>query len=888
MQETQKSHESDQVNERIFMVQDCVQSKAVSLARAEWLVNNLIKGGERGLAAITARYRELMRSGQFEMAAALKRTLPAVCFHASKGTARTYMGITQLSGCVVFDIDKIWKQVAALKGVLSESEKQEVLRRAKAALAALRCALLVRTTVSGEGLQCVVPVEGLTRENWGDCWSQLRDYLHSELEKGCGCAVKCDEACKDIPRASYLSHDPEAYYNPAAEAFTPLLSAESGCVNGAELQKLASWQGLPAGAPALQGMSSQSNNGFYAHCEDLIGRGLLTHEALKSVVISDALRGHYEYVKRKKSELLRGDRHRVTYDILIELRHHEDIKAWGEDVSMKSLLLFTLMRPDLALDFTDQELLNQIACALAAPTREPRAGKTEPANFSTSATSPACTLPVLLDRKLIRALPPVLRDLLLTLNPHLKKGGKSGKRGAKTQNPVFWHKVDMQFLSFWGVASALTPGVIIRHDLGNQEVHTNVCILIIAPPASGKGEVERICKLGKPFWNEVLHSSRQAHKASKAEALRWQAAHTASTQKERQLFADKDDDTLTPPEITPVKHLLQGGRITAAGLIKVLNDNGGDGTLYFTSELEDLTGSLRSQFGDFQAQLRQLFEHEPLRKTTATDGTLSVEESHFSLLATGTPNQLRAFTRGDTAENGLLSRIAAYLFEETSIQQAHVPNRSESSTTDVINAFSTRLCQYARSNEDTVLCVEPTPKQWLALTKWREDYETQFAGDPLLKAQVRRFFSLILRLLALLTYLEHAERNDGEASASTDVVVSPAKQGADLVPSQALLNAVLVIGDRLWQHTLDAAQKATGSIIACALTDTDKATDALTELPDDFTTAQLMEQVKKVAPAIKDASVKYIPYRLKEKGLIESTGRGKWRKAETTASSNAA
>jgi len=77
---------------------------------------------------------------------------------------------------------------------------------------------LIFVSPRGEGLKVCIAIEGATRENRLRYFTALREYFLNTYQ------LKIDEACKDVSRACFLCHDPEAYFSDGSIDSEKLLS----------------------------------------------------------------------------------------------------------------------------------------------------------------------------------------------------------------------------------------------------------------------------------------------------------------------------------------------------------------------------------------------------------------------------------------------------------------------------------------------------------------------------------------------------------------------------------------------------------------------------------------------------------------------------------------
>jgi hypothetical protein len=168
--------------------------------------------------AKTMAHRAAVESGEMGVADACKRDLrsftPAARFPRERKKAD--IRPEEYTGLAPLDFDHI--------------PTEEVLLRVYDALRRDEHVAMAYRTVSGHGLRAIVRIDMTVPVELADACSpdELReamqalyaDYyrflmeVYSELT-----ALKLDGACKDASRLSFLSHDPEVYFNPEAQAY---------------------------------------------------------------------------------------------------------------------------------------------------------------------------------------------------------------------------------------------------------------------------------------------------------------------------------------------------------------------------------------------------------------------------------------------------------------------------------------------------------------------------------------------------------------------------------------------------------------------------------------------------------------------------------------------
>jgi len=126
-----------------------------------------------------------------------KRNLPAVAF-GGIFNRRSKRALEKASGLVVIDIDHV-----------SGHELADIKNK----LTADRHTALCFVSPSGAGLKAVFSADFSDDTTFKQAYRAISSYLSKEY------SLKLDESGKDVCRLCYVSHDPEAYYNPDAVQF---------------------------------------------------------------------------------------------------------------------------------------------------------------------------------------------------------------------------------------------------------------------------------------------------------------------------------------------------------------------------------------------------------------------------------------------------------------------------------------------------------------------------------------------------------------------------------------------------------------------------------------------------------------------------------------------
>jgi hypothetical protein len=200
---------------------------------------------------------------------------------------------------------------------------------------------------------------------------------------------------------------------------------------------------------------------------------------------------------------------------------------------------------------------------------------------------------------------------------------------------------DIVLLSSLGVLSASLPRVYGIYDSNRYSPH--LYLLIIAPPASGKGAMGKSKKLIEKIHREIKQISLDG------------IADCKENQK------DKKNKSAQCPELE-IK--LVPGNVSSSKIYKHLQ-NSPHGILIFETEADTISTMLKQDWGNFSDVLRKSFHHETVSiSREIEDKYFEISEPKLSLVLSGTPNQVSALI--NSQENGLFSRFVFYYFDEPS------------------------------------------------------------------------------------------------------------------------------------------------------------------------------------------------------------------------------
>ncbi len=173
---------------------------------------------------------------------------------------------------------------------------------------------------------------------------------------------------------------------------------------------------------------------------------------------------------------------------------------------------------------------------------------------------------------------------------------------------------DMLLLSVLTNCAYALPAMRCYHGQPRHEYGADLMTMVLAPAASGKG---------------IMNYGRKLMSAIEGE-------------KGKQVYIPAN--------------------ASSAALIALMQRFRGRGIIMAT-EMDTLSQTLRSSYGQFSDVIRCLFEHETISQLRRQNNEfIEITDPHISMLLSGTYNQLTPLLK--SRENGLMSRFACYVVTE--------------------------------------------------------------------------------------------------------------------------------------------------------------------------------------------------------------------------------
>ena len=300
------------------------------------------------------------------------------------------------------------------------------------------------------------------------------------------------------------------------------------------------------------------------------------------------------------------------------------------------------------------------------------------------------------------------------------------------------------------ISSGLIPFVWFNYD--NKKTYTQIMVLIVFPPASGKGKVNLFFRLvGKINQEQISYNNDQLK------------AYNIAL--ERIKRAKKGDEFEVPTK--PILKLITiPGNTTSSKLIEQLAENNGEMcALILESEIDGLTTMMTNQHGkDNSMILRKAFHNETIsqmRKNNAEH--LVVNNPKLAVVITGTPSQVKSLFQSN--QDGAFSRftvLQGYAKTEWKdvkpCEECHPLDEQFDKMGDVFYA----IYHHFKNKE---IEVKFTDEQWQASNefgeKWLKYCEEE--GGEYATSIAKRHINMLARIAATITILRNFEDKNNDA-----------------------------------------------------------------------------------------------------------------------------
>ncbi|HEY5370635.1 MAG TPA: DUF3987 domain-containing protein [Hanamia sp.] len=673
---------------------------------------------------------------------------------------RSKEALKELSGLICIDIDKLDENaMAKVKNALERMQH-----------------LVVGYFISpsGNGYKIIIKID--CSYNHADNYIAAIEFLKSEINIP---DSHFDKVCKDVARACFVSHDPEAYLNERVLVDTdfekiPILETvkwlkEKNTSNIESQPEIINDVFSPLNRNSKLDFNHKSNVGnFY-------------------ILIS--------ITKQKKGEYNNGNRHNFI-QLLVSFSNQFGM---DKDILKSYCIQYFKNHPQSLIEGNefniDKELLpiiddvynrysNQFDTWIEEEIKEEMETPCFPEELYTS-------------------LPKLIAKPASLFNEQREK--------------------DLFLLGMLGVLSTWMPKIQGVYD--GKLLGANLFIVISAPASSGKGTL---------LWARKLCKTIIANLKSKFDRLMEEYEIELREYED----AKKNNEPMQKPQKPLKQKFIIAGNVSSAAMISCIQANTHFG-LIFETEADTLVNTLNNNdWGNWNDILRKCFQHEPvslLRKKDNED--VEIENPHLSMVLSGTPSQILRLV--SSIENGFFSRILFYDFPNKNVWK-NVFDKNQKDFENYFDGYSVKLEQllapyFYEKNDDNkdVTFFEFTPEQEVLFNGWFADKQTQLShiyGNDII-ASIRRLAICFFRVALILSVLRHIETMNEDPNAYTRAKTIICND-TDYKNAELLINTLLF-------HTIKIFNQVKGT--QRNKFNKGKRDMLLDKLPDEFNRAKAME-----------------------------------------------
>ena len=644
--------------------------------------------------AKTECYRKLNASPERANEAKMtKQSLPAVIIEGvcRPNSSHAAANLERMNGLAMYDLDHTAERTEEIKRLFSQ----------------LPYVAYMHTSISGEGLKVIVYLDARTPEEYPVAYAICRQTLERIG------AHACDEQCARITQPCSCVWDTDAYYTPTPQPYPwrEALTADPSLAPTVSLPPTTSSTASPI-PPAT----------------DACG------------YIEAFVRQFHTYHPWQK-----GNRH-IT---MLALGRSARRKGFSKEELEK---LTSIMAVEIVGDgYSAKDLQKDLATGYQFVDRSytPKQSQT-PLTLLTTDTLTVSTPDAEVDKaeemlikdEEVRASAPFIPDQVYTRLPDFLNEALTPARNKRER--------DILLLGLLTNLSGCMPQVHITFDQRPYTPH--LYLLVIAPPASGKGVLTLAAMLPDAINNYLKGENKRKKDAYKRELQEWEQSQHSSGKK------NPHSTSATMPE-EPEEFYLCGAPNTSRNqLINRLKINGDLGLIINASELDMISGSIKQDYGKQDDVFRAAFHHEAVATDFKTDRQLiRAETPRLALCLSGTPNQLPAFIR--SIQNGLLSRFDCYTCEAHWQFHSAAPVKGKEDYTSLYKRLSQEVlnmyCLFRQSPTEVKLTDHQWQEHTAYFTRLLNEVDSEQADAP--GSIILRGALIVARIATVLTALRKAE-----------------------------------------------------------------------------------------------------------------------------------
>ncbi len=649
-----------------------------------------------------ARIRHLIANGKQQQASNLKKKLPAFTPSGRFDGGRTLEHLVEYTHFLILDFDKL--EPAQLEALKAEVRQD-------------RFACAGFTSPSGNGYKLLVQVDS-GHGHHAEAFQQVRSWFREQY------GLEADRSGKDITRLCFLSHDPEAWFDPNKEIFPVLiLSSTENCHSQRE----------PACHPDQK--SGPVHSSFVILGEDL----------------KNSLQTVFTYTQ-SKTTYTSGNRNNFIYLLASNANRAGIPEADTLDFAQSQ---FTDLDPkEIRQSITSayKHHVAEHATAACHPRRESAMSQTNNEQIAT-------TRKFIPDSSSLIPEPADLNDLLLStpiLDPAIFSSLPSPLlEGCKAFDDP--RERDVFLTGALAVLSGCLTGIEGVYD--RRTTYTNLFAFIIAPAASGKSALTFAKQLGDAVHKALLEENNLAMQQYRQELADYKLL----------LSNYKRGKTLPQePEKPPFKVLFIPANSSSAMVIKHLRDGGGTGIMCET-EADTLGNVLKQDWGGYSDLLRKAFHFEKISYSRkGSNEFFEIDQPRLSVAISGTPNQILKLI--PSVEDGLFSRFLFYCYAVQPAWRDVSPASGGINLTEHFARLSERTLEITRFTSENPVQFLLTPDQWKRLnehfTRLLQESNAFFGTESL--SSIKRLGAILFRIAMTLTACRRFENADASPMVTCD------------------------------------------------------------------------------------------------------------------------
>lgn len=450
---------------------------------------------------------------------------------------------------------------------------------------------------SGDGLKWIISMN-VQIASHSECFTAVSNYLRQSYQ------IEVDKSGRDVSRACFLPHDPEAYLNDSDSAFPSLPFAPTEWLKP-EQPISSNYDDIERIVEKIE-VSRTDITGDYAQWRNI------------GFALADALSESGRHLFHRISQFY--SRYKIEE---CDAQYDKCVNANGQGITIRT---FFYLAEKAGIRFAKSE-------RQSAKTNESAKTALEVCEGSKVSADEDCTETSI-------AIPPMTPISTMI---------DSSTLPALIQEPMS-HAIsdedeDLLLLGALIAYSSCLPNVYGIYD--SRRVYANLYAFVTAPASSGKGRISLSKNLIMPIHNRMREQNKKE----------W-----ISYKKEMRLFRKRENAVAEEaPEEPAIRALFVPGNSSSTAVYELLDNNGGRGII-FETEGDILTQAFRTDTFNFANGLRKAFHHESISYQRRKDHEyVELQSPQLSVLISGTPQQAIDFI--PSVEDGLFCRFIFYYME---------------------------------------------------------------------------------------------------------------------------------------------------------------------------------------------------------------------------------